>query len=64
MIQSAHGVLLTKYDNKLKTFFLRLARRKKFNTAVAALAHKMLYITWFMLTNNEGFRDGGTPVGE
>lgn len=64
MIQSAHGVILTKYDNKLKTFFLRLARRKKYNTAVAALAHKMLYIIWFMLTNNEGFRDGGTPVGD
>ncbi|EQD79102.1 Transposase, IS116/IS110/IS902, partial [mine drainage metagenome] len=57
MIQCAHGVILTKYDNKLKHFFVQLSRRKKFNTAVAALAHKMLYIMWFMLTNNEEFHD-------
>ena len=29
-IRSAHEVILAKYDNKLKTFFLRFARRKKF----------------------------------
>jgi transposase len=64
IIQCAHGVISTKYDSKLRTFFLRLARRKEFNTAVVALANKMLYITWFMLTNNEEFQDGGTSVGE
>ena len=64
MIQSAHGVILTKYDNKLKTFFQRLAHRKKYNTAVTALANKMLYIIWIMLTNNEEFHEGGTPVGD
>ncbi len=36
MIQSAHGMVLIKYDNRPRTFF------QKFNTAVAALANKML----------------------
>jgi hypothetical protein len=39
-----------------------MAKRKKFNAAVAALAHKMLYIMWFMLTNNEEFHDGEIQV--
>ena len=64
MVQCAHGAIRTKSDNKLKSFFLGLSHRKKYNTAVAALAHKMLYIMWFMLTDNEGFHDGGIQVGE
>ena len=64
MVQSAHGVIHTGYDNKLKAFFQRLARRKEYNTAVTALANKMLYIIWIMLTNNEEFHEGGTPVGD
>ena len=64
MVQCAHGVIRTKHENKLRRFFRDLSHRKKYNTAVAALAHKMLYIMWFMLTNNEEFRDGGTRVGE
>jgi transposase len=63
LIQCAHGVLKKK-EGKLKKFFLKMYKRKKYNTAVAALAHKMLYIMWFMLTNNEEFHDGGIPVGE
>jgi len=64
MIQCAHGVILKKDGGKLKRFFLRMSKRKSYNTAVAALAHKMLYIIWVMLTNNEEFHDGGTLVGE
>ena len=64
MIQCAESVIKTKYENKLKTFFLKLYHRKSYNTAKTALAHKMLYIIWFMLTNNEEFHDGGTPVGD
>jgi transposase len=64
LIQCAQGVLKKKDGGKLKMFFLKMAKKKKSNTAVTALAHKMLYIMWFMLTNNEGFHDGGTQVGE
>jgi len=64
IIQCAHGVLKTKKMTKLKMFYFKMSKRKKSNTAIAALAHKMLYIMWFMLTNNEEFHDGGTPVSE
>ena len=64
LIQCAHGAIRKNDECKLRTFFMRMAERKKYNTAMAALAHKMLYIMWFMLTNNEEFHDGGVPVGE
>ena len=66
IIQCAHGAIATKDDGKLKTFFQKHYKKnkKRYNTAITALAHKMLYIMWFMLTNNEEFHDGGIPVGE
>jgi transposase len=63
LILSAH--IAVRYDNKFKRFFQKLTKRgKSYNTAIAAVAHKMLYIIWFMLTNNEEFHDGGIQVGE
>jgi hypothetical protein len=45
-------------------FYLKTARRKKYDTAIAAPALKLLYIMWFIPINNEGFHDSGTQVGE
>lgn len=63
LIQSAH--IAVRSDNKFRRFFQKLTKRgKRYNTAIAAVAHKMLYIIWFMLTNNEEFHDGEIQVGE
>jgi transposase len=63
LIQSAHGAIKKK-DSRFKILFVRLLKRKKYNTAITIIAHKMLYIMWFMLTNCEEFHDGGIRVGE
>ena len=47
---------------QIKGVFYKNGQEKKFNTAVATLAHKMLYTMWFMLTNNEGSHDGEIQV--
>jgi transposase len=59
LVQSAHGAIMMK-DSKFKVLFGRLTRKgKKYNSAITIVAHKMLYILWFMLTNKEEFHDGG-----
>ena len=57
LIQSAQAAVKTKRNHKLKMFFLKLMKRKTYNTAKAAVAHKMAYILWFMLNNNEEFHE-------
>jgi len=57
LIQSAQAAVRTKRDHKLKRFFQKLMKRKTYNTAKTAVAHKMIYILWFMLNNNEEFHE-------
>lgn len=63
LIQSAHGAVKKK-DSRFKILFARLLKRKRYSTAITVVAHKMLYIMWFMLTNYEEFHDGGIRIGE
>ena len=44
-----------RHDKRFKRFFQKIYKKKGWNVAVTAVAHKMLYIMWFMLTNNQPY---------
>lgn len=42
---------------RFQKYFYKLNRKKHRNVAITATARKMLYVIWFMLTNNEPYID-------
>ena len=40
---------------KFQRYFYRLSKNKHRNVAITAVARKMLYILWFMLTNDQPY---------
>ncbi|MCL5413465.1 MAG: IS110 family transposase [Candidatus Marsarchaeota archaeon] len=44
-----------RYDDRLRRFFQRIQKKKGWNVAITAVAHKMLYIMWYMLTKNQQY---------
>jgi transposase len=42
-------------ENRFQRYFYRIKGKKHRNVAITAVARKMLYIIWFMLTNNEPY---------
>jgi transposase len=56
LIQAAQTA--RRYDERLKAFYTRYARRGGDKKAVVAVAHEMLRIAYFMLTRNEPYRSG------
>ena len=53
LTQCAHASIKSKKSHKLKTFFLRIQRKKGKQKAIVATAHKMLVIIWHLLQKNE-----------
>lgn len=44
-----------RHDEKFRKFFGRIYTKKGWNVAVTAVARKMLYIMWYMLTKNQEY---------
>ena len=44
-----------RHDKRFRKFFQKIYKKKGWNVAVTAVAHKMLYIMWHMLTNNQPY---------
>ena len=44
-----------RHDERSRRFFQKIYKKKGWNVAVTAVAHKMLYIMWYMLTNNQPY---------
>lgn len=42
-------------DDRFRRFFQRIQKKKGWNVAITAVAHKMLYIMWYMLTKNQQY---------
>lgn len=56
MIQAAH--VAVKKPNRMQSFFYKLLKRSKNkNVAITAVARKMLYVIWFMLTYENPYMD-------
>lgn len=55
---TSHGLAqnMARHPGPLGVFFRRQARRKCWNIAVCATAHKLVTIAWLMLRNNEPYR--------
>jgi transposase len=53
LVQDAHAAV--KQEGKFREAFNRLRERRPYNVAITAVARKMLYIMWFMLTNCQEF---------
>ena len=54
MVQCAHSAC--RYDPRLRRLYDRLSRRKGEESAVAAVAHEMARVMYFMLKRNEPYR--------
>jgi len=54
LIQAAQSVRL--HPGPLGHFFRRLKRRKPYNVAVVAVAHKLVLLAWHVLTKQEPYR--------
>ena len=54
LIQSAHAV--RNHPGPLGYFFRRIKQRKPYNVAVVAVAHKLVLLTWHVLTKGEPYR--------
>lgn len=44
-----------RHDERFRKFFSKIYKKKGWNVAITAVAHKMLYIMWYMLTNNQSY---------
>ena len=44
-----------RHDDRFRRFFQKIYKKKGWNVAITAVAHKMLYIMWYMLTNNQPY---------
>lgn len=44
-----------RHDCRFRRFFQRIQKKKGWNVAITAVAHKMLYIMWYMLTKNQQY---------
>jgi transposase len=53
LIQCANIAIKT--PGKFQLQFYKLCKKKHRNVAITAIARKMLYVMWFMLTNNEPY---------
>jgi transposase len=60
LTQCSHASVKTRNSHKLKSFYLRIERKKGKQKAMVATARKMLVIIWFLLNKNEyyAYRDG------
>jgi transposase len=54
LIQSAHAV--RNHPGPLGYFFRRLKKRKPYNVAAVAVAHKLVLLAWHLLTKGEPYR--------
>ncbi|MBI3860987.1 MAG: IS110 family transposase [Planctomycetia bacterium] len=54
LIQSAHAV--RNHPGPLGYFFRRLSKRKPYNVAAVAVAHKLVLLAWHVLTKGEPYR--------
>ena len=54
MVEAANTTV--KIDQRLGTFFQRIASRRGPQKAKVAASKEMLVIIWYMLTNNEAYR--------
>src|SRR5258708_28104740 len=54
LVQSAHAVRA--HPGPLGHFFRRLAKRKPYNVAAVAVAHKLVLLAWHVLTKGEPYR--------
>ncbi len=59
LTQCAHASVKSRYSHKLKTFYLRIERKKGKQKAIVATARKMLTVIWHLLNKNEvyAYRD-------
>jgi transposase len=59
LTQCAHASIKSRTSHKLKSFYLRIARKKGTQKAIVATARKMLSIIWYLLNKNEyyAYRD-------
>lgn len=59
LTQCAHASIKSRKSHKLKTFYLRIARKKGKQKAIVATARKMLTTIWHLLNKNEfyAYRD-------
>ncbi len=53
LTQCAHASIKSRRSHKLKSFYLRIQRRKGQQKAIVATARKMLVVIWHLLHNNE-----------
>jgi transposase len=51
--QCTHASVKSRKSHKLKSFFLRLQRKKGTQKAIVATSRKMLVIIWHLLNKNE-----------
>ena len=59
LTQCVHAGIKSRYSHKLKTFYLRIERKKGKQKAIVATARKMLTTIWHLLHKNEyyAYRD-------
>lgn len=53
LTQCVHASVKSKKSHKLKSFYLRIERKKGKQKAIVATAHKMLVVIWHLLHKNE-----------
>lgn len=60
LTQCTHASIKSQKSHKLKSFYLRIERKKGVQKAIVATARKMLTTIWFILKKNEyyAYRDG------
>lgn len=61
LTQCTHASIKSKYSHKLKSFFLRLQRKKGKQKAIVATARKMLTTIWYLLNKNEYYTYRNIP---
>lgn len=59
LTQCTHASVKSRKSHKLKTFYLRLERKKGKQKAIVATARKMLTTIWHLLNKNEYYAYGG-----
>lgn len=59
LTQCTHASIKSRYSHKLKSFYLRIQRKKGKQKAIVATARKMLVVIWHLLNKNEyyAYRD-------
>jgi transposase len=57
IIEVAHAIIRTKWNSKLKKFFLRIKARRGAKIGVVALARKVLCILYHLLISQETYQD-------